>query len=185
MSFEYDTMEFYINLLDQKIIDLWNGCKESNGDERHPWIPYDLTRAKKIWTDFMKLGFVRDEKGLNKMAENFVEKIATIEAITLLGGHTQINPKDYLEDLEIEYDEETDDKLGTYLLDEHGQWRLSDYALEPLCKLAGKIIEETDPIKKLLLLNQVLNVVHQRSDVASWFIEGGRDSLDELKNQEI
>lgn len=182
---EYDTIEHYINLLDQKITDLWYGCKESSGDKRHPWTPYNLTRAKKIWADFIKLGFVRDEKGLNKMAENFVEKIATIEGITILGDHTKINPQTYLEDLEIEYDEDTDDKLCFYLLDEHGQWRLSDYALEPLCKLAGQIIEEEDSIKKLLLLDQVLNVVHARSDVASWFIEGGRDSLDELKEQEI
>ena len=185
MDFTYDTMEYYINLLDQKITELWRGCKESGEDERHPWAPYNLTRAKKIWIDFIKLGFVRDEKGLNRMAENFIEKIVTIEALTLLGGHTQIDPKHYLEDLEIEWNEETDEKLCTYLLDEEGQWRLSDYALEPLQKLAGKIIEETDPIKKLLLLDQVLNVVHQRSDVASWFIEGGRDSLHELQDQKI
>lgn len=185
MPFLYNTMEHYINLLDRKVEDLWYGCKESSGDKRHPWIPYDLTRAKKIWADFIKTGIVQDEKGLNKMADNFVEKITTVEAITILGGHTQTDPKYYLEDLDIKWDEETDEKLGVYLLDEHGQWRLSDYALEPLQKLAGKIIEETDSIEKLLLLDQVLNVVHARSDVASWFIKGGRDSLDELKEQEI
>ena len=183
IDFEYDTIEYYITLLDEKIIEVWHGCKESKDDERLPWTPYNLTRAKKIWMDFMQSGIVRDEKGLNKMADNFVEKIATIEAITILGGHTQQSPEDYLDSLDIEYDEETDDKLGDYILDKNGQYRLSDYALEPLQILAGKIIEETDSIKKLLLLDQVLNVVHQRSDVASWFIKGGRESLNELQNQ--
>lgn len=181
--FEYDTMEYYINLLDEKVKDIWYGCKESEKDERLPWFPYDFTRAKKIWMDFMQSGIVRDEKGLNKMADNFIEKIATIEAITILAGHTQQSPKDYLESIEVEYDEKTEEKLGDYILDENNQYRLSDYALKPLQILAGKIIEESDPIKKLLLLDQVLNVVHQRSDVASWFILGGRDSLDELQNQ--
>lgn len=181
--FEYDTIEYYHDLLCQKIAEIWTGCKESGEDKRHPWIPYNLTRAKKIWTDFMKLGFVRDEKGLNKMAEDFVDKIATIEACTILGGHTQQDPKDYLESLEIEWDEDTEDKLGIYLLDEQGQWRLSDYALDKLQVLAGQILEAKTPEEKLLFLDMVLFVAHQRSDVASWFIKGGRDSLDELQNQ--
>ena len=185
--FEYDTMEFYMSLLDEKIRDIWLGCKDSGEDERFPWFPYDLTRAKKIWMDFMTSGIVRDEKGLERMANNFVEKIATIEALTILAGHTQQNPKDYLESIDIEYDEETDEKLGDYIFivdnNGYGQYRISDYAIEPLQILAGKIIEESDPIKKLLLLDQVLNVVHMRSDLASWFIKGGRNSLDELQNQ--
>jgi len=185
MPFEYETMEYYINLLNEKIEEVWNGCKEAGEGERLPWSTYNLTRAKKIWIDFIKSGIVQDEKGLEKMADNFINKIATIEALTILAGHTQQSPKDSLENLEIEYDEETNEKLGDYILDDNNQYRLSDYALEPLCKLAGKIIEEQDPIKKLLLLDQVLNVVHQRSDIASWFIKGGRDSLDELQNQTI
>jgi hypothetical protein len=181
--FEYDTTEYYISLLDEKITEVWLGCKEAGENERLPWFPYDLTRAKKIWMDFMELGFVRDIKGLERMAKNFVEKIATIEAITILGGHTQQNPEDYLDSLEIEFDEETEEKLADYIIDDEGQYRLSDYALEPLCKLAGKIIEAKTPEDKLLFLDQVLNVVHQRSDIASWFVKGGRDSLDELQNQ--
>lgn len=181
--FEYDTMEYYIRLLDEKVRDIWLGCKEAGEDEVLPWITYDLTRAKKIWMDFIKTGLVRDEKGLNKMADNFIEKIATIDAITILAGHTPESPKDYLENIEIEYDEKTDEKLTYYIVDKYGQYRLSDYALEPLQVLAGKIIEAETPEKKLLFLDMVLNVIHQRSDIASWFIKGGRESLDELQNQ--
>jgi len=181
--FEYDTMEYYISLLDEKVKEIWYGCKETGEDERLPWITYDLTRAKKIWMDFITLGLVRDVKGLEKMANNFIEKIATIDAITILAGHTPQSPKNYLENLDIKYDEKTNEKLSNYVIDEHGQYRLSDYALEPLQVLAGKIIEAETPEDKLLFLDMVLNVVHQRSDIASWFIKGGRDSLDELQNQ--
>lgn len=181
--FEYDTIEYYTHLLEEKIIEVWRGCQEAGENDRLPWVPYDLTRAKKIWMDFMTLGIVKDEKGLERMANNFVEKIATIEAITILAGHTEIDPQTYLEELKIEYDEETEDKLAYYILDEQGIYRLSDSKIGTLQELAGKIIEAKTPVEKLLLLDRILNVVHPRSDIASWFIKGGRYSLDELKNQ--
>ena len=186
MDFTYETMEYYIILLDQKIEEVWRGCEASKEKERYPWIPYDLTRTKKIWADFIQSGIVKDEKGLDKMADNFLNKIVTIKAMTILSGHTEHSPKDVIEDLELTWSEETDEKIGDYIFDdEQGQWRISDFAMDQWEELACKIIEADTPVNKLIYLDMVLNVVHQRSDIAAWFIKGGRNSLDELSNQNI
>ena len=36
------------------------------------------------------------------------------------------------------------------------------------------------PEEKIVIIDQILNVAHQRSDLASWFIEGGSYSLSKL-----
>lgn len=183
---QIETISYYRDLLDQKIIEVWRGCEASKEDDRYPWKTYNLTRTKKIWADFVKSGIVRDETGLDKMADNFINKIAAIKAMTILWGHTELSPKEIIEDLELTWSEETEYKIGGYIFDDdQGQWRISDYAMDQLEELAWKIIEAETSIKKLLLLDQVLNVVHMRSDIASWFIKGGRNSLDELQNQTI
>lgn len=66
------------------------------------------------------------------------------------------------------------------MVDENGQWILSDYGLDKLTKLAFDLLGETSSENKLLLLDRVLNVIHQRSDLSSYFIKGGKQVLDSL-----
>ena len=42
---------------------------------------------------------------------------------------------------------------------------------------------ENDYEKKLLLIDSILNIVHQRSDLATWFVQGGRESLTQLSGK--
>jgi hypothetical protein len=57
---------------------------------------------------------------------------------------------------------------------------LTDYGLKPLRTLATELYAEQNPEKKLVLIDKILNVVHQTSDLAAWFIQGGSSSLNDL-----
>jgi hypothetical protein len=52
--------------------------------------------------------------------------------------------------------------------------------MQPLMTLVGELRRETKPEDKLVTIDKMLNVVHPRSDMASWFIEGGSSSLSKL-----
>jgi hypothetical protein len=69
------------------------------------------------------------------------------------------------------YQNDPKEKLGGFI---------SDYGLEPLMKLLVKLLRSTTPEEKLLVIDRMLNVVHQRSDIAEWFVEGGSQALSQL-----
>ena len=74
-------------------------------------------------------------------------------------------------------------KIDNYLpLFSNGQWVLSDYGLKPLWKLGEMLVNEHDPNKIIVLINRVLDVTHQRSDLAELFIQGGSKSLTYISN---
>lgn len=184
METPYEVVEAYYEKYDEAICDIWLKAKEANDTDRYPWKKLPLTRVKKIWRDYMKFGFVRDEKGIQEISDKVVDIIARLDAATALMGHTPECPKNIIEDKELDYDEATDNRLSTFLTDEDGGYRLSDFGLKPLQELSVKILTTTKPEELLLLIDRVLNVVHQRSDLASWFVEGGRGALEELSNQQ-
>lgn len=62
----------------------------------------------------------------------------------------------------------------------NGQWVLSDYGLAPLFKLGEEIIRQKDPNEIIVTLNKILDVAHQRSDLAELFIEGGSQALTDI-----
>lgn len=184
MSFSQETAERYFELLDTRVIEIWESAGASKDEDIYPWVPYPLTRAKKIWRDYMTYGVVKDERGVERMVEDFLNKIVTIDASTTLLGHTQESPQDVIERFELAYDESLWTRLCFYMCDESGTNYISDYGLKPLQKLAGQLIDAVTAEEKLLLLDRILNVCHQRSDLASWFVRGGRGALDELSNEE-
>ncbi|MFA5207333.1 MAG: hypothetical protein WC428_01635 [Candidatus Paceibacterota bacterium] len=57
---------------------------------------------------------------------------------------------------------------------------ISDYGLKPLEELLVQLLRATSPEEKLLIIDRMLNVVHQRSDIADWFVEGGSHALGQL-----
>jgi hypothetical protein len=54
---------------------------------------------------------------------------------------------------------------------------ITDYGLQPLQKLLIQLANENNSEKKLIVIDKILNVVHQTTDLAAWFIEGGSRSL--------
>ncbi len=106
------------------------------------------------------------------ISHQILTNITLLMANTVLMGHTGVNPRD-----EFDLTPEECDSFADYAIDENGQFRLSDYGMDRLVDLAAKIYQTKKPEDKLVLLDQVLNVTHQRSDLASWFVEGGTKSL--------
>ena len=61
-----------------------------------------------------------------------------------------------------------------------GQAYISDYGLKPLTDYMSYLIKTGDTSEKLYTIDKMLNIVHQRSDLSSWFVEGGKSSLNKL-----
>ena len=83
---------------------------------------------------------------------------------------------------ELLYEKMKDNFYEYYMDDPKGEKGgfISDYGLEPLEKLLGQLLRANTPEEKLLIIDQMLNVVHWRSDIAQWFVEGGSQSLSKL-----
>lgn len=70
-----------------------------------------------------------------------------------------------------------------YIVDpKSGQSFISDYGLEPLMKLVERLrnLPEDQIGQRITTIDKILNVVHQRSDLAGWFVEGGSEALSNL-----
>lgn len=74
------------------------------------------------------------------------------------------------------------DDIGLYdwmkLPDGSDGW--SDFGLSPLFSIIDEYSDELEPEKVLVLVNRCLDVYHQRGDLSSIFISGGKLSLDRI-----
>ena len=156
---------------------------ESKLGDRQPWTLIPFGRLKKIWEDTHRMGFVRDESGFNMIENILEENTMKLDCNTELLGHAQYLPKDDLEDMGYSEEmlrEKWNEDGDVYFEAPNGQLRISDYGLKPLFKNLDMLKKQTDPIKKMMYMDMMLNVVHQRSDLASWFVEGGSGALSQL-----
>lgn len=68
-----------------------------------------------------------------------------------------------------------------WTVDADGNDIMSDYGLSPLLKYLRELKEKSKtPEEKIVVIDKMLNVVHQRSDLASWFVKGGSQALSQL-----
>ena len=261
LSENYDIINEFYEAEDNIKSEIFNGfLNENNQDftKNILWqlIPYP--RLKKIWEDYIKIGNVRDVKGLNYIEKIAIRNVLRISVITTLAGHTQRDDNEAMNDnigywvneqlncifpneqvdtnqLEIPYDnpeaghkikeplniEECDvqihpfaqrvikEKFDSDTMDREGARKLlreeiekrfydyyltdpktghlyiTDYGLTALMTLGSKLYGENIPEKKLVIIDKILNVVHQRSDMASWFVQGGSNALSDLSGYEI
>lgn len=150
-----------------------------NGVTEQPWKLIPFHRLKKIWEDFMTMGIVRDVRGLETIEDIITDNILKLYVNTELVGHTQYDPDDDFD--EYSYSEEDIEQFNDYIS------KFSDYAFNDfggkrlgLLTLLGNLRKTKTPEEKVPIIDQMLNVVHQRSDLASWFVEGGSKSLSQL-----
>ncbi len=68
----------------------------NNGVEHEYWNLIKFSRLKKIWEDYIKLGFVRDENGVEEIKEICLINIAKLNANTELVGHTSPSPRNVI-----------------------------------------------------------------------------------------
>lgn len=127
-----------------------------------------------------------------------LENIVLLRVLTDINGHSSHFPHDVLYDVfpkdfppkkqkynfQLEYGV-LEDK---YHIDDYipffsnGHAVLTDYGLEPLEKLAAKLIPMTDVNDILVTINMIMDVAHQRSDLSELFLEGGQKSHYSISN---
>ena len=158
-----------------------------DGVEKQPWYYLDFNRVKILWADYARQGVVRDEKGMQKICDQTVETICKIHANTTLCGHHSYMNEEVFIGTRFEDSTGWFEPSGAlnYFLDDNGAYRLSDYALDDLMDKAVEIREAETAEKKLYLVDCVFNIVHQRSDIASWFLKGGTNDFLELATLEV
>lgn len=181
LDIAYDILEKKDEIMRETISDFIDAKEKGGG--RQPWKVIPFPRLKKIWEDYIKYGHVRDRKGIEMIENLFTRNILKLDVNTELAGHSTHYPDDELEDFGIDSDYLFDDPkfdFGDYIAGPNGQPRISDYGLDPLLKLLEQLKHEQDYEKKLVILDKMLNVVHQRSDIAEMFIQGGTSSLNQL-----
>ena len=186
--YDDDIMYDLFEKRDEIMRDTINGFMNSKKGDRQFWQLISFPRLKKIWEDAAKMNFVRDEKGLEMIKKQIITNLIKLDVNTEIMGHTQALPTDEIEDSGYSM-EEFDNKMNDddfsvdYFNDGSGQYRLSDYGLKPLWEIAQKLVRETNDIKKIMYIDQMLNVVHMRSDMANNFVQGGSEALSQLSGQ--
>lgn len=166
---------------EEVIYEYADALKSGNKNYRQKWEVVPAARLKKIWNDYAKTGFVRDEKGMEGIAALVLKNIYKLQVNTILCGHEQASPARYAEDfLETELPDDYFEQLEHFFDDDNGAWRISDYAMAPLMGEAHKLEECFDPEQQLQIVDRILNIVHARSDLSSWFVQGGFGTLNSL-----
>jgi hypothetical protein len=146
------------------------------------WPLISAARLKKIWNDHARTGIIRDEKGLDAIADLVVKNTIRLDINTQLLGHSQSDSKELFAEYFGE-DANLDglaEEFSEYAVDERGQWRLSDGGVDQLYKITTQLVSAISPEQKLMLIDMAFNVVHQRSDLAAMFVEGGTKTLNAL-----
>lgn len=154
-----------------------------SGTPHQPWQLVPAARLVAIWQRAAKLGFVQeqDEAALDEIAERMIENTMRIYINTELAGHMQLSAAQYIERYQLEIDDVQ--RFIDWAVDlPTGGWRISDYGLEPLVKYAAELLDTPNSDEKLVIIDKMLNITHQRSDLASWFVEGGRATLNRLRD---
>ena len=167
--------------LDQVKTDILTGFLEDKkrGIKEQPWKLIPFPRLKKIWEDYMRMGIVRDTAGLEMIEDIITDNILKLYVNTELSGHSPVDPDEDFK--EYGYTEQDKEDFWDYVKD------ISDYAFDDfggrrpgLTTLLSQVRRARTPEEKLPLLDQILNVVHQRSDLAALFVEGGSSALSQL-----
>lgn len=153
----------------------------NNKSKPQHWDVIPAARLTKIWNDFIKYGFVRDERGIDDIAHIMIENTQKLYVNTVMMAHTMIEPKEHLRDqYDIEWNHELQEHFARHVQDHNEQWRISDYALSPLINDCIKLSVTQDSVQKLLIIDHMLNIIHARSDLAALFVEGGAKTLSRL-----
>jgi len=149
------------------------------GIKSQPWQLVPFARLKKIWEDFMTYGVVRDTRGLEMIEDIITSNIIKLYVNTELSGHSEANPDDDFEEYGYTEQDKNDfygyiDKISDYAFSDFGGRRLG------LTTLLGQVRKARTPEEKVPIIDQILNVVHMTSDLASYFVEGGSSALSQL-----
>jgi hypothetical protein len=178
---EYHAQEDFIERRDRIMMEVVNDFLK--GAKRIYWPKVKAQLLARTWLLYGKRGTVDDE-AVEKISDQMIDLVARLTVSTELSGHTPNDVRQELEDnYEMTFTDKQWDKLLDTLEDENGQWYLSDYGLKPLQALALRLYSASTAEDKIHVIDRMLNVVHQRSDLAGMFVEGGTSTLNKIATQ--
>ena len=178
---ERDAVEDFMNRRDEIMLSVVHDFLK--GSKRIYWPKVKAERLARTWLIYGKRGTV-DEEAVEKIADQMIDLVARLTVSTELSGHTPNDVRQELQDnYEMEFSDEDWGKLLDTLEDEKGHWYVSDYGLKPLQALALRLYAASTGEDKIHVIDRMLNVVHQRSDLADMFVEGGTATLNKIASQ--
>lgn len=153
---------------------------KKHGIQHQPWQLIPFARLKKIWEDYMNTGVVRDTRGLEMIEEIITNNILKLYVNTELVGHSTNDPDDDFQD--AGFTEEDKEEFFDYIDSNFSDYAFSDFGGRRLglTTLLSQLRKTRTPEEKVSIIDQILNVVHQRSDLAGRFVEGGSHALAQL-----
>lgn len=185
------------DFLSEETYNIFNSIKDK---EHYSFSLINPIQYKRALQEFMQYGqFVRfPENKIYDWKDLVIKNIATLYALNSIHGHSERFPFDEFHD--VFGDENIPEEhyhdfpyiyellLEKYDIEEYlpkfsnGLFVISDYGIEPLFNLATKLIKQTKPEEIIITINQIMNVVHQRSDLSELFIQGGEKSHSMISN---
>jgi hypothetical protein len=144
------------------------------------WSVIPFARLRKIWEDYMRDGVVHDTVGVDEIANQMLKILARLTATNELSGHSNIDPEEIIEEHGYKLTKRNKNDFYWNFLETQYGTPVSDYGLPKLWSLARNLMSASSYEETVLYIDQMLNVVHQRGDLAALFIEGGSTSLSQL-----
>ena len=121
-----------------------------------------------------------------------LDYIEFLDVFTEIGGHGQYFPIDDFNDCFMEENPVTEYEDAWEILNKEGFWEwailpdgsyaISDYGRKPIMDILTELDDFPTSEEMIIAINRCLDVVHQRGDLASAFIEGGSKSCWEISN---
>ena len=173
----------YFELVQYHIADIVGSFKYG---EKLTWNPVPINRLKPVYTHFVTRNYLdhRDIKAIHAVLKDVISNVARLNASTQLCGHDVHTLEDLFNEAgEYTLKDETEEEKFYDFMEIDGKSPISDYGLPQLHKIIEQIpAQANNPTQLLVLLDQMLNVVHQRNDLASFLIQGGTETLLELSS---
>lgn len=146
------------------------------------WPVLSPAKIHRVWDAYAATGSV-DDSALDEIYTSLRDNVLRLQISNILGDHEAIPGRDLTEDSLSEKEHET---FSSWVVDDSdGNWRISDYGLPQLIDCVAFAHVARYPSEKLRHLDNLLNIVHCRGDLALLFVEGGRKSVNQLPEIEI
>jgi len=137
-----------------------------NGKKKQHWEVVPRIKVIKLWRDFSRTGVVT----LEEIFEIYEQTIDNLKQIIV---NSVILDSDHINDKNI-------DRWNEFVSDEKGHGHYTDQDVR-FGEALQKLETARTPMEKLLMVDNVFNLVHGMGPVADWFIEGGTRTLSELE----
>lgn len=151
-----------------------------DGAPTHPWRVVPAATVLRVWKSHAALGIVRDERQLDEIATVFIDNTIRLSVNTDIAAHGPLSTDEALKSYDIADKINDPDAFVDWAIETPTGWRISDSAIAPLTRYAARLIENPPAAEKLMILDTMLGVTHPRSDLASWYVEGGQRTMSQL-----